>query len=473
MLASDEICFLTAVEMAACIRRGELSAREVLDAHLRQIERVNPRVNAIITLDAEGARKRAHAADEAQVKAQTRGAVLGPLHGLPIAHKDLVETEGMRTTFGSPLFKDYVPTKDAILVERTRAAGAILIGKTNTPEFGAGSQTFNTVFGRTLNPWDLTKTCGGSSGGAAVALACGMLPIADGTDSGGSLRNPAAYCGVVGFRVAPGRVPEVVPGNAWSTLSVSGPMGRTVADVALLLSVMAGPDARSPISINEPGSQFAGDLRRDFKGTRVAWFRDVGGVVFDRRVRDAVNASRRAFEQLGCIVEEAEPDLTGADEAYNALRSWAMAATFSGMDGVKDSIRWDAERGSRLTSADLARATDLRTQVWNRTRVFLERYEYFVLPSTQLPPFDVNLEYPREIERVPVGHYVDWMKACYLISVLETPAISVPCGFTPERLPVGLQIVGRHRGEWSVLQLARAFEEAAALPLRPSICSTR
>jgi amidase len=469
MPANDNVCFLTAVEMAARIRRGELSAREVLDAHLGQIERLNPRVNAIITLDADGARVRATAADEAQA----RGATLGPLHGLPIAHKDLVETAGMRTTFGSPLFRDYIPTEDAIVVERTRAAGAILVGKTNTPEFGAGSQTFNTLFGKTLNPWDLTKTCGGSSGGAAVALACGMLPIADGTDSGGSLRNPAAYCGVVGFRVAPGRVPEVVRGNAWSTLSVSGPMGRTVADVALLLSVMAGPDSRSPISISEPGAQFARDLGRDFKGTRVAWFRDFGGAVFDSRVRSAVNASRRVFEQLGCIVEEAEPDLTGADEAYNTLRAWGFAGTYAGVEGLKSTIRWEVERGSKLTGADLARATTLRWQVWNNMREFLEKYEYFVLPSTQLPPFDVELPYPREIEGVPIANYVDWMKACYLISIVETPSISVPCGFTPEGLPVGLQIVGRHRGEWSVLQLARAFEQAAALDLRPSICSAR
>src|ERR1700734_1513491 len=283
--AAPDICFLTAVEMAGLIRGKKLSAREVMDAHLKQIERVNPRVNAIVTLVAEQARENARKADEAQA----RGATLGPLHGLPVAHKDLVETAGIRTTFGSRIFKDYVPTHDAILVERIRNAGAICIGKTNAPEFGAGSQTFNAGFGATKNPHDLTKTCGGSSGGAAVSLACGMIPIADGSDSGGSLRNPAAFCGVVGFRTAPGRVAHAAGGDSWSTIAVSGPMARTVPDVALLLSVMAGPDARCPISITEPGSRFTANLARNFKGVRVAWFKDMGGIPFDPRVLSLVN----------------------------------------------------------------------------------------------------------------------------------------------------------------------------------------
>jgi amidase len=250
-------------------------------------------------------------------------------------------------------------------------------------------------------------------------------------------------------------------------------MGRTVADVALLLSVMAGPDPRSPISISEPGAQFAGDLRRDFKGTRVAWFSNFGGAIFDSRIRNAVNSSRRIFEDLGCIVEENEPDLTGADEAFNTLRAWGFASTYAGVEGVKDTIRWEVERGSKLTGADLARATTLRSEACTRMLMFLKTYEYFIVPSTQLPPFHVELEFPREIEGVKIENYVDWMKACYLISILETPSISVPCGFTPEKLPVGLQIVGRHRAEWSVLQLAHAFEQARGVSLRPSICSSR
>ena len=457
----SDICFLTAVEMAGLIRRKKLSAREAMAAHLERIEQVNPKVNAIVTLVGGQAMENARRADESQA----RGISAGPLQGLPVAHKDLFETAGIRTTFGSPLFKDHVPDRDAIAVERMKSAGAICVGKTNTPEFGAGSQTFNTVFGATGNPYDLTKTCGGSSGGAAVSLACGMVPIADGTDSGGSLRNPAAFCGVVGFRVAPGRVPELAATNAWSTLSVAGPMARTVADVALLLSVMAGPDPRCPISIAEPGSRFIGNLKRSFKGVRVAWFKNLGGVPFDSRILAAVNAQRKTFEDLGCIVEEAEPDLTGADEAYNTLRAWGYAANLGELarthrDMVKDVILWEVERGSRLTGADLARAEFLRAQNWHRMRLFLEKYEFFIVPSTQVPPFDISQPYVTEIEGVKMETYIDWMKCCYLISILENPSISAPCGFTREGLPVGLQIVGRHRDEWSVLQMAYAFEQA-------------
>jgi len=458
---APDICFMSAVEMAALIRRKKLSAREALTAHLQQIERVNRKVNAIVTLVADQAIENARKADEAQAK----GATLGPLHGLPIAHKDLMETAGIRTTYGSPVFKDNVPSYDAIPVERIKRAGAITIGKTNTPEFGAGSQTFNPIFGATKNPYDLTKTCGGSSGGAAVSLACGMLPIADGSDSGGSLRNPAAFCGVVGFRVAPGRVPLAAKGLSWSTLSVAGPMGRNVADVALLLSVMAGPDPRSPISIAEPASRFAGKLDRDFKGVRVAFFKDLGGIPFDRRIRDTVNSQRRVFENLGCIVEEAEPDFAGADEAYNILRAWGYAAGYAELvrthrDQVKDTIIWEVERGLKLTAADLAHAEMLHTRVWDQMRIFQEKYEYFILPSTQVPPFDLTQQYVTEIEGVKMNAYIDWMKCCYLITIVESPSISMPCGYTPEGLPVGMQIVGRHRDEWSVLQMAHAFEEA-------------
>jgi amidase len=463
LLAAEgpDICFLTATEMADMIRRKKLSARETLDAHLKQIERVNPKVNAIVTLVAEQAVDNARKADEAQA----RGAALGPLHGLPIAHKDLVETAGIRTTFGSRIFKDNVPKHDAILVERIRKAGAICLGKTNTPEFGAGSQTFNAVFGATKNPHDLTKTCGGSSGGAAVSLACGMLPIADGSDTGGSLRNPAAFCGVVGFRVAPGRVARAASGDSWSTISVSGPMARTVPDVALLLSVMAGPDPRCPISISEPGSRFTGNLERNFKGVRVAWFKDMGGIPFDPRVLSLVNAQRKVFESLGCVVEEAEPDWTGVHESVDTLRAWGYAATQSEnirlhRDLVKDTIQWEAERGSKLSGADVARAHTLRSKAWDNMRIFQDKYEYFIAPTTQVLPFDVTQPYPTEIAGVKMSTYIEWMKACLLISALETPSISMPCGFTEDGLPVGLQIVGRHRDEWSVLQMAHGFEQA-------------
>src|SRR5215471_7257926 len=312
--SDSSVCFMSAIEMARLIRLKKLSAREALAEHLKQIQRVNPKVNAIVTLAAEMATDAAAKADEMQARKEK----LGLLHGLPVAHKDLLETRGIRTTYGSPLYKDYIPTEDDLVVERMRRAGAILIGKTNTPEFGAGSQTFNTVFGATRNPYDLTKTCGGSSGGAAVALACGLAPIASGSDTGGSLRNPAAFCNVVGFRPSIGRVPNPKAAFAWSTLSTSGCLARSVADLAYALSTIAGPDSRAPLSINESGERFARPLDRSFKGVRVAWFKDLGGggVPFDPRVRTLIDGHRKTFESLGCIVEQTEPDFGPAEIAF-------------------------------------------------------------------------------------------------------------------------------------------------------------
>ncbi|HEY7334399.1 MAG TPA: amidase [Bryobacteraceae bacterium] len=468
---ASDICFLTAVEMAGLIRRKKLSAREAMVAHLKQIDRINPKMNAIVTLTAEQAIQNAGKADEAQA----HGATLGPLHGLPVVHKDLFDTAGVRTTYGSRILKDNVPTQDALIVERIAKAGAISVGKSNTPEFGAGSQTFNEVFGATRNPYDLNRTCGGSSGGAAVSVACGMTPIADGSDSGGSLRNPPAFCNVVGLRTAPGRVAAAAQGNAWSTISVNGPIARTVADAALLLSAIAGPDSRCPISINEPGSRFTGHLDRGFKGVRVAWFKDMDGIPFDPPILDAINAQRKIFESLGCIVEQAEPNWEGAHESYDTLRAWGYATTQAENVRlhralVKDTIQWEVERGSKLSAADISRALALRSRAWDRMRVFQEKYEYFIAPTTQVLPFDINQPYPTEIAGVKMSTYIEWQKSCILISALENPAISVPCGFTPDGLPVGLQIVGRHRDEWSVLQLAYAFEQATkAGRRRPAI----
>jgi amidase len=462
---------MSAVEMARLIRAKKLSAREALAAHLTQIERVNPKVNAIVTLVPELAAAAAARADEMQA----RGEKLGPLHGLPVAHKDLLETRGIRTTFGSPLYKDNVPTEDDIVVERMRRAGAITIGKTNTPEFGSGSQTFNTVFGATHNPYDLTKTCGGSSGGAAVALACGLVPVASGSDTGGSLRNPAAFCNVVGFRPSPGRVPNPRAGFAWWTLSTSGCLGRSVEDLALALSTIAGPDSRAPLSINEPGEHLARPLDRSFKGVRVAWYKDLGGVPFDPRVRAVVDAHRKTLESLGCIVDQAEPDFAPAEVAFRVLRAWNTANSYGERfhahpEAFKDTLAGEIEEGLRLTGTDVARAEAAHGQLWRRFQAFLEKYEYFVLPTTQLPPFDVNTPYPTEIAGVKFDSYIDWMKSCWYISATGNPAASVPAGFTPEGLPVGVQIVGRAKEDFSVLQLAHAFEEVTGFgKRRPAI----
>jgi len=467
----SSICFLSTVEMARLIRTKKLSAREVLTAHLKQIERVNPKVNAIVTLVPELAAAAAAKADEMQARKEP----LGPLHGLPVAHKDLLETRGIRTTFGSPLYKDNVPAVDDLVVERMRRAGAIIVGKTNTPEFGSGSQTFNTIFGATHNPYDLTKTCGGSSGGAAVALACGLVPVASGSDTGGSLRNPAAFCNVVGFRPSIGRVPNPNAAFAWSTLSTSGCLGRSVADLALGLSTITGPDARAPLSINEPGERFARPLDRSFKGVRVAWFKDLGGVPFDSRVRAIVEGHRKTFESLGCIVEQAEPDFAPAEVAFRILRAWGSANTYGARlrehpEAFKDTLKGEIEEGLRLTASDIGRAETAHGLLWRRFQAFLEKYEYFVLPTTQLPPFDVNTPYPTEIAGVKFDNYIDWMKSCWYISATGNPAASVPGGFTREGLPVGVQIVGRNKEDFAVLQIAHAFEQATGFgKKRPAI----
>ncbi|MEO8132305.1 MAG: amidase family protein, partial [Bryobacteraceae bacterium] len=332
-------------------------------------------------------------------------------------------------------------------------------------------QTFNTVFGATRNPYDTSKTCGGSSGGAGVALACGMVPIADGSDTGGSLRNPAAYSNVVGFRASPGRVPNPKASFAWSTLSASGPMARSVSDVVLLLSAVAGPDPDAPLSLPEPGETFYRPLDRAFKDIRIAWFKDLGGIPFDPRVRSVVDSQRKIFENLGCVVEQAEPDFSGADFAFKTIRAGTSAATHgerirSRRAAYKDTLLREIEDGLRLTGSDLARAETLHGQLWRRFQAFLRRYDFFILPTTQVPPFDVNQPYPTEVNGVRMESYIDWMKSCWYISIVGNPAISVPAGFTPEGLPVGLQIVGRYQEDFTVLQLAYAFEQATNIGRR-------
>jgi amidase len=409
--------------------------------------------------------------------ALARGADPGPLAGLPVAHKDLVPTRGVRTTFGSRIYRDFVPDADAILVERLREAGAIMVGKTNTPEFGAGSQTFNAVFGATRNPYHLSKTCGGSSGGAAAALAAGLLPIADGSDLGGSLRNPASFCNVVGLRPSAGRVPNWPSTSAWFDMPVIGPMARTVADVALLLSAMAGPDARAPVCLEEPGSVFRAPLERDFKGTRIAWSSDLGGLPIEPEVARTMAAQRRVFTDLGCIVEDATPDLRDADEVFLVLRAWDYELAFGALLRehralMKDTVVWNIEQGAQLTGPQVGAAEVKRTALYHRMREFMRRYDYLVAPAVQVLPFDVETPYPTRINEVDLETYLDWMRSCYYITVTGAPAISVPCGFSSGGLPVGIQIVGRHRQDFALLQIALAFEQATGFwRRRPAIAA--
>ncbi len=461
----DEICFMRAIDLLELMRHKKLSACEVMQAHLRQIYHVNSKVNAFVTLvPEEQLMAQAAAADEALA----RGRWLGPLHGLPIGVKDLHETNGIRTTFGSPVYRGYVPDFDCRVVQRQKDAGAIIVGKTNVPEFGLGSQTFNRVFGATRNPYDLSKTCGGSTGGGAVALACGMVPLADGSDMGGSLRNPPNFCNVVGIRPSPGRVPNVPAKLGWFTLPAPGPVARNVSDCAFFLSVLAGFDPQSPISIDQSGDQFAQQLEaRNFKGVRVAMFKDLG-LPWEPEVKNAIQAQRAVFEALGCIVEEAEPDLSDADECFLAWRHWATELAYGDLvgkhgDQVNEYVHWHVEEARKLSGPYLARVEAKRTALYQRMFEFNRKYEFFALPVNQVLPFDVNTPYPTEIAGVKMENYISWMKSAYYISVTGNPAISVPCAFSAGGLPIGIQIVGRHHDDWSVLQMAYAFEQARNL----------
>lgn len=460
-MTSDDLCYCSATALARLIRDREVSVVEVVRAHLARIDATNGALNAIVTLVPDAALQAARKADDALA----RGAPVGPLHGLPVAHKDLTPTAGIRTTFGSPIFSDFVPQTNSLIVERLQAAGAITVGKTNTPEFGAGSQTFNPVFGPTRNPFDLTRTCGGSSGGAAVALAAGMVPLADGSDLGGSLRNPASFCNVVGLRPSAGRVPTWPTDAAWFPLSVEGPMARSVEDLALMLSVIAGPDERAPQAIAEPGERFRAPLERDLRGVRVAWCADSMPFPVERAVRDATARARPVLESLGCKVTDAAPDLRPADRIFKVLRAWRMELSFGALldrerSRMKSTVIWNIEAGRALSGPDVAAAERDRTALYHAVRQFMGDFDFLALPVCQVAPFPVELEYPTEIEGVAMETYVDWMQSCYFISALGLPAISVPCAFTSNGLPVGIQLVGRHQDEFGLLQLAHGFERA-------------
>jgi amidase len=460
-MSPNELVFLNATAQAELVASRQISAVELMTAHLDQIERVNPKVNAICTLVAEQALEAAQQADRRQV----RGAAIGALHGLPVGIKDLVDTQGIRTTYGSPIYANHVPQQDALVVTRYKQAGAIVLGKTNTPEFGAGSQTFNPVFGATHNPYDLDKTCGGSSGGAGVALACGMMPIAQGSDTGGSLRNPAAWSNVVGFRNGAGRVPVWPTKLGFSALSVTGAMGRTVRDVALQHSAIAGPDPRVPNALQCPADDFRADLGRDFDGVRIAWSRNLGRYPVEAVITQVCDAQRGTFADLGCVLEDAEPDLQGADESFQTVRAHIFAHRHAEhlaqhRDHMKQTVIWNTEQGLRLSALDVAQAEAQRTALHQRMVAFFEQYDFLCLPTTQVPPFSLEQEYPSEINGQRLETYIDWMGLCYAITMTGCPSISVPCGFTPEGLPVGLQIVGPPHADVAILQLAHAFEQA-------------
>ncbi|WP_395693943.1 amidase [Nocardioides sp.] len=461
---SDLTVGSTARDQAAAVRRREISARELLELHLARIAERNPELNAIVSLDEERARASALAADERLAA----GAEVGPLHGLPFAFKDTHDVAGWRTTYGSPLFAEHVPDADDLVVERIRRAGVVVVGRTNVPEFAAGSHTFNRTFGLTRNPVDPSRSAGGSSGGAACALAAGMVPLADGSDMGGSLRNPASFCGVVGLRPSLGRVPTWPTDNLWETTAVSGPMARDVGDLALLLSVIAGPDPRSPQALGDPGTAFAPPVSGSVAGLRVALSVDLGGAFeVDHEVAGVVRSSGPVLSEAGAAVVDDHPDLAEADDTFRTLRAWLFQAAFGALleahpDDLKPSLADNIRAGAGLTGADVARAYAQRTALSDRMRRFFERYDVLVLPVSQVPPFPVEQEYPSAINGRPMSSYLDWMRAAYLITVTGCPAISVPFGRTRDGLPVGLQLVAAHGRDRFLLEVAAAVEQLTA-----------
>ncbi len=463
-MANRDLCFTPATELQRLYRSRKASPLEVMQAVLARIDAVNPRLNAYVTV----ARESALAAARKATAALKRRGALPPLHGVPVSIKDLTPTKGIRTTWGSKIYEHHVPDEDALIVQRLKAAGAIVVGKTNTPEFGAGGNTFNAVFGATRNPWNPALTCGGSSGGAAVALATGMGPLAQGSDLGGSLRTPASFCGVVGFRTTPGLVPKHPVELAWDSLSVTGPMARTVADTALMLSAIAGPDDRAPLSYDADTREFVQAARRpSIKGWRIAWTPDLNGLIpVDDEVAAVAEVATRVFRSLGAKVEAACCDFSEVNDIVLGTRGLSMVAMHADKlarwePKMQKGLVWNIKQGLSLTPEAIARAEKQRTVLWQRVRAFMEPRDLLILPTVAVPPFPVDQPYPTEINGKPLDNYTQWFFLTYGITVTGLPAISVPCGFTRSGLPVGLQIVGRRRQEAVVLCAAAAFEGAA------------
>ncbi len=463
---------LDAAALTAAIHSRQISCLEVMTAYLDHIERINPQVNAIVALQSR---------DGLLAQARERGAQLargepaGPLHGFPYAVKDLTPVKGLPHTFGSPIFKDTVAAADSAMVERLRKAGAIFIGKTNTPEFGLGSHTYNQVYGTTRNAYDPSRSAGGSSGGAAVALALRMLPIADGSDYGGSLRNPAAWNNVYGFRTSIGRVPSDGRDAWFPSIGVLGPMARNVTDLAKLLRVQSGYDARVPLSIAGT-DDLQGPLEVDLKGKRIAWVGDFGGHIrYELGALEIAKSALKTFEQLGCVVEEALPDypVDTVLQAWLQLRSWQMSATL--LPYYKDPQKrallkpeavYEIENAMKLSAFDITAASLVRTAWYQAVRTFFERYDYFIAPTTQIAPFDANLHWPKQFAGRPTRTYHEWMNGMAPIGMSGCPALSAPAGFNDDGLPMGIQIVAPNRAELSLMQLAYGYDVATQWPTR-------
>ena len=471
MAPAPGLIALTARQAVDLLGRGEVSPLELVDAAAARIEATDGAINALPTLCLDRARDHARRIASGAAGRPAAGPWLG---GLPIAVKDLTDVAGVRTTYGSPAFADHVPERSDLLVERLEERGAIVIGKSNTPEFGAGANTFNEVFGETRNPWNTALTPAGSSGGSAAALAAGQVWLATGSDLGGSLRTPASFCSVVGLRPSPGRVAHGPSEQPFDTLSVEGPMGRTVGDVALMLDAMAGGHPDDPLSIDAPAVSFRAAAEGARTPRRVAFSSDLGIVPVDPEVAAICAAAAGRFEELGAGVDLACPDFGDAPETFTVLRAVGFVAAYQPLydehrDQLKADVAWNVERGLRVTPAELARAELARGALYRRVAEFFRTYDLLACPAAIVPPFAVETRWIRELGGTAFDNYVEWLRITSAVTLTSCPAISVPCGFTRDGRPVGLQLVGRPRGEAALLAAAAAFETLMGLSGRVPI----
>ncbi len=465
----NEPCDLDAVEARRLIGCKRLSAAELTESCIDRILAVDPAVNAMVARNFDRARAASKACDAATM----RGDALGPLHGLPLGVKDLEDVAGLRTTYGSTLFRDHVPAHDELIVQATRRAGAIVLGKTNTPEWGAGANTRNAVYGATGNPFDPTRSAAGSSGGSAVALATGMVPLATGSDMGGSLRNPAAFCGIVGFRPTPGLVPSEKRPLGWNPLSVLGPMARTVPDLCLLLSCMASDDARDPLACTVAGqavrrpADFANPDAADLAGLRVALTPDFGVAPTERHIAEVFAEKTALFRHVFAHAEDTAPDCTGTNEVFEVLRATFSLASHHDRvrntpDEVGPNVHADVAAGLKLTALDVARALQHQTALYRRWLRFFDNFDVILSPSVTISPRPWPELFPASIDGAPTRTYFHWLALAYAVTTVGHPAVSLPLGLDRNGMPFGLQIVGRRGGDAQVLAVAAALERLLA-----------
>ncbi len=460
-----DLCYMPAHVIANLVKTNKVSPKEVAKTFLERIEKINPSINAYCTVAEESALKTAVKLEK-QMKA---GLPPGPLAGVPVSIKDVTLTKGIRTTFGSLLYKDYVPEVDSLVVARLKAAGAIIIGKTNTPEFAAGGSTYNDLFGPTRTPWNTAYNSGGSSGGSAAAVAAGLCALAEGNDLGGSLRIPASFCGIVGMRPSPGRIPFYPNDLYWDTLSLEGPMARSVDDLALMFDVMAGPDKRSPVALMPQEASYFDSVKQSIDSKcsfKVAWSDNLNLTPVDHEVLEVARQSIKTFEQLGCKVTEDCPDFSGLQETAAVLRGVRYAALYQDelekpqfLKLVNPNIIGNARQGLALTAAAIAKADQHRSRLWQQMLGFFEQYDLIAVPTVPIKPFPADTTYPTEINGQKMRSYIDWIMLTYAFSVSGLPAISIPCGLTKDGFPVGLQLAGKPGGERELLIAAACFEQ--------------